>query len=190
VALLTRDKAKAYRRVTSSAEDALFDDFLLEGKALIERAVGTITAVSRTMYGLADPRDSFARPVEGFYLPYYPIAPDPVITNANGDTVDALTYRVDQRAGRIIGLTTSSWFGAGPYIVVVNAGWSAHPDYATQIEPLINAVLRDYVLDRYDNREPGYTSVTAGGGVSRTQVAGELPPRAALLLGRLRRIRV
>lgn len=202
MALPTAADVKAYLRLTDAAAtaDASFiTRVLAEVTALVERRLGVpIVAVARTM--TVDAWERYTdypewRAYHGppsLFLPLYPVAASPaaVVVNADGATVDVGNYTVDRTTGVLSATTDYGYFPADTYTITATVGMSAAPDYATAIEPVLSGVILDVVADRYQNREPGYSTVTAGGGVSRTHYASGLPPRAEEALALFRRVRV
>lgn len=212
MALPTRADAVAYLRLNPAlstgtpgdpglaAEATFLDRLLAEATALVERVLGVpIVAVPRTMtVEVGDrplagswPWGAWRTSARALFLPLFPVAasPAPVIVDQDGVTVDAATYAVDLPTGRVLAAGDAYYFVAGTYTVTATVGMSAASDYATAIEPVLSGAILDVVADRYQNREPGYSSVSDGP-ISRTHFRDGLPPRAAEALASFRRVRV
>jgi hypothetical protein len=186
MALLTLAELKRYLRVQTTLQDTLLTEILAESVALAEQYLNQpITAAERTAYLTV----SAWAGVGVLHLPSYPSADAVEVVNAYGDTVSTDDYRVDRYVGALYGLS-SYRFPAGEHAVTGTWGLSAHPDYATRIEPVINAGIRDYAADLYLRRNPAAAYETAGAGVSVTynESANQgLPPRIKTTLAPWRR---
>jgi len=188
MALLTLAQLKLYLRVQTTQQDVLLTELLAEATALAETYLNQpITAVERTVYVDVERRAGVA----SLYLPSLP-APAPntvVVLDPDGEVVDDATYRVDRYQGALHGVA-GTLFAYGTHTVTATMGLSAHPDYATRIEPVVNAGVRDYAADLYLRRNPAAAFEAAGAGVSITynESANQgLPPRIATALSPWRR---
>jgi hypothetical protein len=186
MALLTLAELKRYQRVQTTLQDTLLAEILAESVALTEQYLNQpITAAARTIrYPVGA-----LRGVSSLVLPSHPTSTTITVADPNGDTVDADDYEVDRYAGMVFGLS-SYRFGYGEHRITATMGLSGHPDYATRIEPVVNAGIRDYAADLYLRRNPAAAYETAGAGVSVTynESANQgLPPRIKTTLAPWRR---
>lgn len=187
MALLTVSQLKSYLRIQHTAEDTLLADLLAQATALVESHIGRpITARAATWTDRAATLRAYGA-VTTLMIPESPVAADSVtVTGADGTTVDAADYTVDIRTGMIRG-NRGAVFASGPYTITATTGLSAHPDYATRLEPLVNGALRDTVADAYHRRSPAAASEGAGGGVQATYATvTELPARVVAALRPIR----
>lgn len=151
MALPTLQDAKDYLRVDLETEDALLTALLARARATVETYLGyPLIAVPYTYV-------SYSRRIADTEIqlpgPFLATGPTPVFTDVNGVTVDASTYILDGRAGRIRAIY-GGLFAASPYTVVATIGLSAHPDYATRLEALASTSILDLVSHWYENRNP------------------------------------
>jgi len=184
MSLPTLADAKAVLRLLTTNDDAFVTQLLTRAQAAAETLLGVrITAASDTQVIYTNESTLAYNAPPSFVLTRYPIAlsPAPTITDNTGATVDASTYAIDPRTGVVRALAFGC-FPSGPYTVVGNVGMSAHPDYATRIEPVLNSAILDLVADYYDRRAPGTVSESDGGGFSQTNTQLEVPPRIAARL--------
>jgi hypothetical protein len=181
MALLTLAQLKLYLKVQTTLQDTLLTELLAEATALAEQYLNQpITAAERTVYLTVAAR----RGAANLWLPSYPSAGAIVITDPNGDAVSADDYRVDRYVGALYGLD-SYLFAYGEHTITGTWGLDQHPQYATRIEPVVNAGIRDYAADLYLRRNPAAAFEAAGAGVSVTynESANQgLPPRIATAL--------
>jgi hypothetical protein len=186
MALLTLAQLKAHLKVQTTGQDTLLSEYLAEATALAEGYLNQpITAAERTVYLPV----LNTRGWDVLYLPSYIDDTAPTVTDPDGTAVDASDYRVDRYTGALYGVS-SYRFAYGQHVVTATMGLSAHPDYATRIEPVVNAGIRDYAADLYLRRNPAAAFEAAGAGVSVTynESANQgLPPRIATALAPWRR---
>lgn len=186
MSLVTAANCKAYCRVQGSAEDALFDIFHASAIGSIQSYLRRpITAELRTFR--IDRGDVCIS--DTLRLPIYPVSlmveedsnseggvDAAVITDADDTVIDAADYHLDERIG-VFTATTGNSFTNYPYTIVATVGLSAHPDYATVIEPVINAAILDLVADKWARRNPAATNESEGGGVSTSYADVGIPAR-------------
>ena len=165
MALIDLAALKRYLRVQTTLQDTLLTELLAQATALTEAFLNQpITAVERTVY--VDVDATYGH--RALVLPgVVADDPAPVVEDADGTAVEATEYRVDTRTGTLVGLSGYR-FRSGPYAVTATIGLSAHPQYATLIEPVINSGIRDYAADLYQRRNPAAGFEAEGAGVSTT----------------------
>lgn len=168
MALPTVEDLRLYLRVETDAEDALLaallDEALAAARAYVRRPV-----IARESTQIAT-RHRARDPLTGawgdvLHVPAGPLGGTVVVTDGTGAEVDALTYTVDATAGVLAPVAPAAW-GAGPYTVTADVGLSAHPDWDTDIEPVVAAAIRRWVAVEYQRRNPAASSESAGGGVA------------------------
>jgi hypothetical protein len=190
MALPTLAKLKLYLRVEGTAEDEVLTDLLAQAIQWAQSLIGVpITAEQRTFYNV---RPAFVGDGLGYGLSLpYPVAstPAPTVTDADGDAVPTTDYRVDSALGWFVPDTDYA-FGEAGHTIVATVGLSAHPRYAAEIEPRVNALIIGLASVLYHERNPNASSESAGGGVSRSYRDGQLPPRLAQLAAGLRPVRL
>lgn len=170
MALPTLQDAKDYLRIDTTDEDALLTALLARSKSAIEVLIGygmAASSVTFTDYGrvTASPWIQLPGP--------FALSPAPVVTDVDGAVVDATTYTLDQRAGKIrakyngngISSRAGAIFCSSQYTVVATIGLSAHPDYAIRLESVASSAILDLTAHYYENRYPGI-SAEGNGGVS------------------------
>lgn len=190
MSIVTLAECKAYVRVQGTAEDTVHTAMRLQAIAAVEAFIRRpITAELRTFTIDADPYRNTSR----FYLPIYPVAvedssagfADIVITDVDSVTlIEGTDFRFDRQTGEVLALSSGSvgaYFVGYPFTVAAYVGLSADPNYATRIEPVINAAILDIFADRHQRRSPAATNETTGGGVS-TSYAGGIPERVRDML--------
>lgn len=200
MALPTLTTFKAYCRVETTAEDTLLTGLLASATARITAWLNrAITALSRA-YVIEDPRGSALgvnrlsydprAGVPFIRIPDAPVAssPAPVIVDADGDTVDASTYRIDNTTGIVRGICTT--FGRFPYTATATTGLATRSDYTTNVEPVIAQAILDLGADLHQRRNPAATQETdgAGGSVTFGRVDEELPARIRGMLAPFRAV--
>lgn len=193
MALLTVQQIKDYLRIEHTAEDTALALWLTMALAQVEAEVGRpITAASRSWTDDGVTNRAYGV-VSNLMVPVTPFTVA-TLTIADVDAV-ALVAGTDYIAP-VTGWegTIAAWaglsFGNGPYTLTATVGLSAASNYATVIEPTINAALLDAVSDRWHMRNPNATSESTGGGVSTSYARSGLPMRAAQLLAPWRLITV
>jgi hypothetical protein len=150
MALPTVQDARNYLRVDWTTEDPLFTSLLARARGSIEALLGySMTAVPVTYVDYGREAASEIQ-LPG---PFLTAGPAPVVTDVNGTVVDATTYILDNRIGKIRSRFGGSIFSAGPYTVVATIGLSAHPDYA-QLEAVATTAILDLVAHLYEQRNP------------------------------------
>lgn len=192
MSLPTLQDAKDYLRIQTLAENVLVTALLARAQAMVETYLGVrITAVAETMTDHTERSERAYSRVTTLQVPRYPFAtttPAPVVVDAQGQTVDPATYTIEPRYGQIYGAPGVT-FDNGPYAITATVGLSAHPDYATRLEPLVSAAILDLVADLYQRRNPAAVT-EAEGGVSVTYQSGILPARTQQMLASCRMIGV
>lgn len=183
MALPTLSDIKAYLRIETTAEDALLTALLARAQAQVEVYCDVpITAASSTF---VDEGSVLDRPLVSLVFPRRPIG-SVSVTDADGVTVPASSYRVNASAGMIIGNDEGVFVNA-PYTITCQCGLSLRPDYA-RIEPIINQLILDLAADLYQRRTPSAASESAAGtsvswDTSREASARALKAIRALKLG-------
>lgn len=190
MSLATLQDCKDYVKKETSDEDDLITAMRTAAIALIEQFIRRpITAELRTFTIDADPHRLTSR----FWLPQFPVAvadssagtADIVITDVDDvDLVEDTDFRFNRLTGEVLALSdgsVGSYFVGHPFTVQAYVGLSADPNYATRIEPAINAAILDIVADRYQRRSPAATNETTGGGVSSSYTGG-IPERVREML--------
>ena len=166
MALPTTADLKSYLRIEHTAEDTLLAALLVRAQVMLQQWVDTpIAASERTAYDPpANPRpgNPYTPVLTQLVFPWRPIGPTVTVVDADGNTVDAGTYRVDQRAGMLIALRGTQ-FTNPPYAITAEVGLVYWDDYATLIEPLIGQVILDLAADLYTRRTPMAVSENAAG---------------------------
>lgn len=185
MSLVTITECKAYCRVQSSAEDSLFTLWLASAIGSVQSYLRRpITAELRTF---RIPQGDVCV-TDTIRLPIYPVSPflagdsdsvgyaaAAVLTDADDVVIEDTDYFLDERIG-VISAVTGVTFANYPYTVVATVGLSAHPDYATVIEPIINTAILDMVADAWARRNPAATSESESG-VTNSYGPYGIPPR-------------
>ena len=182
--LVSVQECMDYCRVQTDEEEALFTRWRAS-------AIGTIQSYLRRPI-VAEERTF--RLYEGtchtgaLILPVYPVSlgtensdgyteiAAPVITDADDEIIEEADYHLDERIGVFTAVTGVS-FATFPYTVVCHVGLSAHHDYDTIIEPIINTAILDIVADKWAHRNPNATNESEGGGVSTSYASNETTKR-------------
>lgn len=180
---------KGYLRIETAAEDAVLTDLLAQATQWAQSLIGLpITAAARTLYNV--------RPVfvgegvgYGLSLPVYPVSSAGLtVTDVNGVAVAGGNFRLDNALGWLIPITTYS-FADDSHTVVATVGLSAHPRYATEIEPRVNALIIGLASVLHNERNPNASSQSeAGASVSYRD--DELPSRLKQIVAGLRPVRL
>jgi uncharacterized phiE125 gp8 family phage protein len=177
MALPTVADCKSYLRKEDTSEDALLAQLLARALAMIETYLGyPITAASRTYTDYAERYSGFIQLPGPFLITGTP----PVVTDVNGGTVDASSYTLDQRSGKIrwaYGRMPTAVIPAQPYTVVATIGLSEHPDYAGSLEAVASNAIVDLVAHLYQNRNPAVLSQADEGGGSVSLTPDGIPAR-------------
>lgn len=191
---------KNYLRVTWTTEDAALAAILAAATGLITAYLDRPIAAASQTYVVEDPRSSSlgvgvlsAEPrtgLAGFRIPDAPVssAPAPAITDADGNTVDPTTYRINTTTGMIRSANGCA-FNRFPYTIVATTGLATRADYATVVEPCINQAILDAAADFYQRRNPAATSESdgAGGEVRYGRNEEQIPIRALALISQFQR---
>ena len=185
MSLVTITECKAYCRVQTSAEDALFNAWLAAAIGSVQSYLRRpITAELRT-FRLERPELCHTG---NLIIPIYPVSPRTedsdgyeeiaaaVLTDADALVIEDTDYFLDERIGVFTAVTGVS-FSNYPYTIVATVGLSAHPDYASVIEPIINAAILDIVADRWARRLTAASSESEGGGVGTSWQDVGIPKR-------------
>lgn len=192
MSLPTLQDAKDYLRIQTLAENVVVTALLARAQAMVETYLGVrITAAEETVTDHTERSARAYARVTTLQLPRYPFAatnPAPVVVDAQGQTVDPATYTLEPRFGQLLGNPGVS-FDNGPYAITATVGLSAHPDYATRIEPLVSAAILDLVADLYQRRNPAASNESEGG-VSVTYRPDVIPMRTQAYLASCRMVGV
>lgn len=191
---------KNYLRVTWTTEDATLRALLASATGLITAWLDRpITALSRS-YVVEDRRASAlgvnvlsADPRTGtatLRIPDAPVAsnPAPTIADADGNTVDSSTYRINYQTG-IVRSANGLAFDRYPYTIVATTGLATRADYSSVVEPCLFQGILDVVADLYQRRNPAATDESdgAGGSVRYGRAEEDIPMRAAAIIAPFRR---
>lgn len=178
MALPTRNDLKAYLRIEQDAEDSLLDALLARARGMIELWTDTpIVAVSRTAYDPAAADADPPCPLTALMFPWRPIGATVTVKDADDATVDATTYRVDQRAAMIFA-KRGVVFNNPPYQITANVGLSLWDNYATSLEAVIGQIIIDLAADLYARRTPLAQHETGAGTTITWDVSAEAAGRA------------
>ena len=186
MALPAADEIKAYLRVTTDVEDQLFQDISLAAQAWV-----------RAFYQI--PLDSQARTFRGVWprvgaqrqddtrlvVPIRPCSDTATIADADGTTVVSTTYTIDSRSG-YIEAKRAVVFSNPPYDIAIDVGWQEHPQYDTDIDPILRQAILWAASTYYRNRNVAAIYEQSGGQVSITYTEQEIPP---LLLSLMRNLK-
>lgn len=188
--LITKVELKEYLRrpAGETAEDNLLDRMILAAKGLIQKEVAVpITAATRTWTDRAETQSTL-RPVRSLLLPRPIATAGLVVVDGDGRTLAAAEYDTTELTENGLLYAARGYsFPNGPYQGTATIGLSVHPDYGTEIEPVVNAIIQDLCAEWYQSRRPGAASETdPGAGV--TSFPDELPPRCKLMLRQISHI--
>jgi hypothetical protein len=193
VALPTLADVKLYLKKQSTDEDVLL-------QSLLDRAYGLVTAyLGRPYYAVETTwidEGGRVRAYGGLRSLSVPMVPfDPAtltIEDADGDALVLVDdYRAPNHWDSVVRAAVGMSFTNPPYTLTATVGLSVstNPDYSTVIEPTIATAVIDTVAAYYQQRNPGASSESTGGGVSTswdtksglpTRVCAALSPFAAL----------
>ena len=176
MALPFGDEIKDYLRVTTDVEDDLFDLLSDSAQAWLRAHYKVpLSAQARTFVGLW-PRIGVQREEDTrLVLPIKPCAATGTVLDADGDTVSSATYLIDQRTGYIEARRGES-FGNPPYDVTITVGWDQHPQYASEVEPILRQAILWAASTYYRNRNVAAIYEQSGGQVSITYTEQDIPP--------------
>jgi hypothetical protein len=181
VALPTVSDLKSYLRIESTAEDTLLSALMARAKAMLEQWIDVpITAEAQTAI---DRADATAVPVSSLVFPRRPCTVSAVV-DADGVTVPATDYWVDNKSGVIYGKEGIT-FPFGPYTMTASCGLSLRSDYA-RLEPLLSEAILDLAADLYQRRTPGAATETAAGTTVHWDASRETVARVMKTLRLLR----
>lgn len=183
--LLTVAQCKDYLRIEHTAEDAMLATWLAMALAQVEAELGRpITAAARTWRDDACTHRMYGA-VTRLVVPVTPMdVTTLVIVDTDSTTLVAGTdYRAPLTGWEgVVEAMPGVTFAAGPYTLTADVGLTIASQYASLVEPAINAAALDIVADRWHRRNPTASSESAGGGVSTSYTASGIPIRAAQLL--------
>lgn len=183
MALPTLQNLKDYLKVETTAEDTALTGMLTRATGLVEQYLGRpITARSVTVTDRARPCGGVVK-LLGFVCPIA-ASPDPIVTDADGATVDSTAYTVDRDTAVFYAAPGES-FGNPPYGLTFTAGLSARADYATVVEPAVAQAILDVAADLW-RRRVGNVSQASSVGDSESYGADPLPARTKLMLDSFR----
>jgi hypothetical protein len=175
MALPALQETKNYLRIQTNAQDSVVTDLLASAKSWAESRIGRrITASSQVLSTLWAGRDPFWQSI--IYLPFFPVnATGLVLTDADGETVDADTYTVDGDAGELVAIAPD-WFSNPPYEATADVGLSAGSEYASK-EPELRALIIGLTAILHLQRSPNAISDSGSGGVSVSYQSENALPR-------------
>lgn len=165
MSLPTVSDLKGYLRIETAAEDADLTRILAQATARVK----TFLEIPIEAAELTGEDDAWDEEVYGvitqLLVPWHPFDPESlVITDANGDEVDSETYTIpDPINDAIVRAKPGIAFPSGPYTFTADVGWDLHPNFATEIEPLINSAIIDLASDIYNKRSPDLASESESG---------------------------
>lgn len=195
MALPTNADLKLVLRIQGTAEDAFLTTLLARARAVVEGLIGRpITAVSdRTWVDEGERVRSYGGLI-ALVIPTTPIDPATlVITDADGiELLAGEDYRAPKAWDGVIRAMPGTTFRVPPYTLSADVGLSVStdPDYATLIEPIVNAAILDVAADLYQRRSPAASSESTGGGVSTSYVDADVIARVRGMLSTVCAVRV
>lgn len=184
--LVTTLQCRQYVRGQTSAEDAQIEIMRLGALGSVQSYLRRpITAELRTF---RLPRRDWCI-TDTLILPIYPVSLEVeadsdsagaiaavVLTDADDVVIEDTDYHFDERIG-VFTAVTGVTFANYPYTVVATVGLSAHADYETIIEPIINNAILDIVADKWNRRNPAASQESEGGGVGTSYGPYGIPKR-------------
>ena len=186
MSLPTDLEIKSYLRISTDVEDILIFTLNQTAQAQVVQYLDVpLTSESRTFTGLwpkLGPRREWRTRL---HLPVIPCETTATITDRDGTTVSSATYTIDPRTG-YVDSTLDVFFDNPPYKAVVNVGWTYHPNYDSDVDPILRQAILDLASDLWNRRNPGAEYEQSGGQVSITYTRVEMPLRTAALLNVLR----
>ena len=175
MALPTATDLKTYLKIETTADDTRLTALVARATQVIRAWLRRpITAEARTY---TDWADSYYG-ARSLVIPDTPVettTPAPVVTDADGETVDADTYRLDPEAGLIRGKDGTT-FTNKPYTIAATVGLSVHTLYSAHIEPILSQVILEYAAELAMRPNPGVTQ-EAEAGVATSWGPDAFPPR-------------
>jgi hypothetical protein len=176
VALPFDDELKAYLRVETDIEDDLIRELNLSAQAWVRGFYQIpLTSQARTFRTLWPKMGGQREPQSRLVVPVRPCDTTATITDADGDTVTSSTYVIDARSGYIDSNRNES-FSNPPYNVAINVGWTLHPAYDEEIDPILRQACLWAASTYYRNRNVAAIYEQSGGQVSVTYTEEEVPP--------------
>lgn len=193
MAALTVQDCKDYLRIQHTAEDTMLALWLTMARASVIAELGRpIDTESHTWQD-----DAVTHRVYGvvcqLMIPVGPIDPDSLeITDVDGTAlvVDEDYLTPPSAWAGVIPSAVGVPFANGPYTITADVGLELADNFATVIEPAINAAILDTVADRYERRNPNASQQSSGGGVSTSYTASGIPTRVAATLAPWKLLRV
>lgn len=186
MALPDLEELRSYLRLETEIEDELLEAALASAEARVSQYLKTpLDSDARTFEGRYGRRGLRKEPLEQLTIPVIPCDDTAVITDVDGDTVDDATYTINPRDG-FVNLVQLEAFDNPPYTIVVNVGWSYHPAYDDEVEPILRQAILYIAADIYYRRNPGAVYQQSGGQVSITYTEEAIPPTIKDLLESLR----
>lgn len=188
--LITKVEVKEYLRrpSTETAEDNLLDRMLLQAKGVIQREVGVpITAATKTWTDRCDTQSTTHSP-RSLLLPRPCASAGLTVVDGDGRTLAAAEYDTsDLNEYGMLYAARGYTFDNGPYQGTATIGLSAHPDYGTEIEPVVNGILLDLCAEWYQHRSP-QASQESDPGASTSYFPDTVPPRVWAMLKSISRL--
>jgi len=177
---------KSYLRIENEVEDILIFGLNRTARAEVAQYLKVpLEGEAMTFEGRYPRRGHRREPFEQLTIPVQPCDDSATITDVNGTEVDAATYTIDGRSGQVNAVPGAA-FGAAPYTIVVNVGWTEHPRYDDDVDPILAQAILDLASDLWSRRNPGAIYEQSGGQVSITYDKAPMPARTKDLLDRLR----
>lgn len=180
------DEVKAYLRVTTDVEDTLISQINLSAQAWLRAFYNVpLGTAGRTFTGLWPRIGNQHEQDTRLVIPIRPCATTASITDGDGAAVDSTTYVINARTGYVEAKRNQS-FPNPPYEITTNVGFELHPEYFTDVEPILRQAVFWAASTYYRNRNVAALYEQSGGQVSITYTDKEIPP---LLLGLMNRLR-
>lgn len=148
---ITREQAKAQLRVTSSAEDTLIDDAIIDARGWIERYTGLVLTCREVVEALHD----FGSPLRAW--PIVSIDSIQYLDDAQAEAALDVSAYFAQIARRPARLTARSWptiYPGSTVTVTMMAGF-ADPAAIIAFSPLIMRAMRILVAGFFLDRRGG-----------------------------------
>lgn len=186
MSLPTDQELKDYLKVETAEEDALITGLNLSAQAWLRAYYNVpLTAQPRTFTGRWPRVGVLHEPNTRLVVPVKPCDSTATITDADGETVDSSTYVIDQRTGYIEARRYQS-FSNPPYDIAITVGWLLHPEYETDIDPVLRQAVLWAASTYYRNRNVAAIYEQSGGQVSITYTQEEVPALLRSLMAGLK----
>ncbi len=186
MSLPTDQELKDYLKAETDEEDLLIQAINLSAQAWVRAFYNVpLTQQSRTFTGRWPGVGAQHRRDTRLVVPITPCDVTATITDRDGATVDSTTYVIDGRTGWI-DAKRDVRFANPPYDLEIQVGWALHPEYATDIDPILRQAVLWAASTYYRNRNVAATYEQSGGQVSITYTTAEVPPLLRSLMAGIR----